>query len=303
MARKIFKAQETKSVGSKVLITPPPIVRKKVEPEEAVDIAEAQAAISVAAEEFEPEPSPEERRDKLLEEAKHVKEQAEQEAGRVKEEAEQAAFKLVQQKTVEGKKAVDDAKAEAKRIVEEAQERAVRIEEEAKKKVVAYISEAKKKAVSEGREEGFRKGEDEAKRLVERLHIILNAAIDKRKKIIDSTERQLINLVLLISKKVVKVISEKARTVVIANVREALKKVSRDTEVTIKVNTKDLEITTKHKNSFIKQIESLENVTVEEDSRVDPGGCIIETSFGDIDARIQKQLALLEERIRELLPI
>ena len=50
-------------------------------------------------------------------------------------------------------------------------------------------------------------------------------------------------------------------------------------------------------------VESLENVRIEEDSRVDPGGCIIETSFGDIDARIQTQLQVLEEKIRELVPL
>ena len=305
MARKIFKAKEIKRIGSKVLITPPPIRLRPKEPEKAEIVKEEAEGPpgAIALEEVKAEPSVEERREKLLDEAKIVKQEAEKEAGQIKGEAEQAAFKVMQHKTVEAKKAVEEAKKEAKRIIEEAETRAKKIEEEAKKKAFSYLAEEKKKAVSEGREEGYKSGEDEAQRLIGRLHIILNAAIDKRKKLIDSTERQLIDLVLLISKKVVKVISEKAKAVVIANVKEALKKVSRDTEITIKVNTKDLEITTKHKKSFIQQIEGLENVTVEEDSRVDPGGCIIETSFGDIDARIQKQLGLLEERIRELLPI
>jgi len=305
LARKIFKAAETKRIGTKVLITPPVIALRTKKPE-AVEIVKEEGqeqSLGLAAEEVEPGPSSEETRDKLLDEAKLVKAEAVKEAGQIKDEAEQAAFKVMQQKTVEVKKSTEKAKVEAERIIEEAEIRAKKIEEETKKKGLVLIAEARNKAVSEGREEGYRKGEEEAKRLVERLHIILNAAIDKRKKIIDSTERQLIDLVLLISKKVVKVISEKARAVVIANVKESLKKVSRDTEITIRVNTKDLEITTKHKNIFIKMVEGLEKVTVEEDSRVDPGGCIIETSFGDIDARIQKQLGLLEERIRELLPI
>ena len=305
MARKIFKAAETKSSGSKVLITPPVIALRTKKPEavEIVKEEEQAQSLGLAAEEVERGPSSEESRDKILDEAKLVKAEAVKEAGQIKDEAEQAAFKVMQQKTVEVKKSTEKAKVEAERIIEEAETMAKKIEEEAKKKGLVLIAEARNKAVSEGREEGYRKGEEEAKRLVERLHIILNAAIDKRKKIIDSTERQLIDLVLLISKKVVKAISEKARAVVIANVKESLKKVSRDTEITIRVNTKDLEITTKHKNIFIKMVEGLEKVTVEEDSRVDPGGCIIETSFGDIDARIQKQLGLLEERIRELLPI
>jgi flagellar assembly protein FliH len=307
LARKIFKAGETKPVGSKVLITPPLVRVKEKKPEEEVRPEEKgqplQSPLPATVESEEVEIPVEEQRDRLLEEAKSIHEASRMEAERVKEDAEKTAFKVMQQKTTEAKKAVEEAKDEAARIVEEAERKAGRIEEEAKKKAISYVQEAVKKARAEGREEGFSTGEEEAARLIERLHVILNAAIDKRKKLIDSTERQLIDLVLLISKKVVKVISEKAREVVVANVKEALKKVSGETEIIIKVNTKDLEITTKHKNSLIKQIEGLKRVTVEEDSRIDPGGCIIETSSGDIDARIQRQLGLLEEKIRELIPI
>jgi flagellar assembly protein FliH len=305
LSRKIFKASEIKKISSKVLITPPHIVKKeKLEPAEQIEKAEQVAKEEEMRPEVEGvELTVEEERDKLLEEVKKLKEESEKEAAHIKEEAEQTAFKVMQRQSTEARKAKEEAEAEAERIVKEAEEKAKSIEEQAKKKAVAYITEMRKKAFEEGREEGFKKGEDEVNRLIERLHVILNAAIDKRKDIIDSTERQLVDLVLLICKKVVKVISEKARAVVIANVKEALKKVGTDTEVTIKVNTMDLEITTKHKQSFISQVETLKKVNVEEDSRVEPGGCIIETSFGDIDARIQRQLALIEERIRELLPI
>ena len=40
-----------------------------------------------------------------------------------------------------------------------------------------------------------------------------------------------------------------------------------------------------------------------EDSSVDSGGCIIETDFGEIDARISSQLAELEAKILEISPI
>jgi flagellar assembly protein FliH len=40
-----------------------------------------------------------------------------------------------------------------------------------------------------------------------------------------------------------------------------------------------------------------------EDSTVDRGGCIIETDFGEIDARIAAQLREIEDRILELAPI
>jgi len=310
LAKKIFKSNEVKIVGSKVLIAPPKISRtkKKKEEEEAeeavevTELGETEETKEVKAEVVHI-PSIEEEKEKILEEAKKIKEDAEKEAELIKQEAEETAFKLVQQKTVEARKIKENAENEAKRIVEDANLKAEQIVKEAEEKAEEILEKAKEEAFESGFNEGFQKGEEEVKRLIDRLHIILQAAIDKRKEILKNAETQLIDLVLLIARKVVKTISEEERNVVIENIKEALKKVRGEAEITIRVNIKDLEITTKQKENFISMIESLENVRIEEDSRVDPGGCIIETSFGDIDARIQTQLNIIEEKIREIAPL
>jgi hypothetical protein len=54
---------------------------------------------------------------------------------------------------------------------------------------------------------------------------------------------------------------------------------------------------------FIKMLEGAKSVQVVEDSSVGPGGCVIETDFGEIDARISSQLAELESKILEISPI
>jgi flagellar assembly protein FliH len=50
-------------------------------------------------------------------------------------------------------------------------------------------------------------------------------------------------------------------------------------------------------------LEGVKSIQVAEDSSVGIGGCIIETDFGEIDARISSQLAELETKILELSPI
>ena len=47
----------------------------------------------------------------------------------------------------------------------------------------------------------------------------------------------------------------------------------------------------------------IKNITVVEDSSVDRGGCIVETDFGAIDARISSQLGELETKILGISPI
>lgn len=304
MARKIFKAAEVKELKSKVLITPPQIKRPYEEAEEPVEeleeLAETQAFEEVETEE---PVSLEEEKENILQEAEDIRQEAEIEAKRMRDEAEEAAFKIMQKNSIDSRKLKEEAEEEAKTIRENAQRDADELLRGARAKAESTIQEARSKAYEEGREEGYNTGKEEVERLIDRLHVILNAAIDKRKVIIENTERQLLALVLFITRKVVKVISESEKEVVIENIQEALKKVRGETEITIRVNLKDLNLTTKNKKRFISLVEGLQKITLEEDSRVDPGGCIVETSFGDIDARIATQLSVIEEKIRELMPV
>ncbi len=308
MAKKIFKANEVKILGSEVLITPPKLSRTQAKKEksevveEAAEVEEVETVKEVEAEVVHI-PSVEEEKNKILEEANRIREEAKKEAEKIKNEAEETAFKLIQKNTIEARKIKEDAEKEAQKIIEEAKQKAEQTIREAEQKALEIKESVREEAYKEGFEEGFKKGEEEVKRLIERLHVIINSAIDKRKEIIENAEAQLIDLVLLIARKVVKTISEEQKNVVIENIKEALKKVKGEAEITIRVNINDLELTSKQKEQFIKMVEDLKNVRVEEDSRVDPGGCIIETSFGDIDARIQTQLNIIEEKIREIAPL
>jgi flagellar assembly protein FliH len=98
-------------------------------------------------------------------------------------------------------------------------------------------------------------------------------------------------------------------TIVKANVSAALQKLRSRGIVTVKVNLADLELATGHKEEFTRLIETaatgagMVELHIHEDSSVDPGGCIVETDFGEIDARINAQLSEIESRILEVSPL
>jgi flagellar assembly protein FliH len=218
---------------------------------------------------------------------------AKAEADHIVKEAENAAFEEVRRKTNQAQKLKQEAEEEAARIVGDTEKRVAELESNAKSSLDAAEREAAKKGREEGREEGYKEGVAEAERLVGRLHVILDR----------ETEAQVVELVLLVAKKVVKVISENQKSVVVQNISQALRKLKTKSDVIVRVNLSDLQLATEHVKDFIQMTENAKKMQIVEDSTVDRGGCVIETDFGEIDARIASQLNELEEKILDVAPI
>ena len=229
--------------------------------------------------------------------------EAQEEAASIRKDAETAAFEEVKRKTDQSQVIRQQAQDEATKILADAESRAAEIVAESRAKLDVQLKEGYDDGYKKGQEAGFREGNLEAQRLTDRLHTIIERMMDKRQEILAETEQQIVDLVLLMTRKIVKGISENQRNVVVSNVVQALRKVKGRGEVIIRVNLNDVAMTTQHIKDFLSAAENIKNITVVEDSTVDRGGCVIETDFGSIDAKIVSQLNEIEQRILEVSPI
>lgn len=229
--------------------------------------------------------------------------EAQRRADEIVKKAEDAAFAEVKRQTDQAQVIKTQAETEAARMKAEAQAEAERIIAEAQAERDKIINESKKQGYDTGYEAGYQDGQKEAERLVERMHNILDAVMKRREEILSETEYQIVELVVLMARKVVKIISENQKTVIMNNVLQALKKVKGRGDVTIRVNLADAKLTTEHIQDFIDRVEAVKGITVVEDTTVEKGGCIVETDFGAIDARISSQLTELEQKIMEISPV
>lgn len=236
-------------------------------------------------------------------EKQHMLEIAQASADDIVKKAEEAAFAEVKRQTDQAQIIKSDAEQAASKIIEDAKLEAERIIQEANVEKENIKATAHQDGYKEGHEQGFLEGQNEVNRLVERVHKIVESVMVRREEILCETEQQIVELVLLMTRKVVKIISENQKTVVLSNVLAALKKIRTRGNITLRVNTEDLKLTTAHVDEFIKRIENVNGISVIEDSSVDRGGCIVETDFGAIDARISSQLAELESKIMEISPV
>ena len=280
MAKSVFRPGEMKTNDNKVML---PFVRN-YQPEEEI--------IEEVVEEYKGPTA-----DDLRREAEAFKKQwesekeklavdAQKQADQIIKNAEDAAFSEIKRQTDAAQEIKAQAEKEAEAIIARANAEAQQIIAEAQSQRDSFEEEAKRKGYEDGTQEGYAAGKAESERLVDRMHKMLEAVMQRREEILRDTETQIVELVILMTRKVVKIISENHKNVIMANVMAALKKVRTRGEVTLRVNMEDVKLTSEHTDDFIKYVEKVQGVTVLEDSSVEKGGRIVETDFDAIDARI-----------------
>ena len=297
MAKTVFRPGEAKNIEEKVML---PLFKDYSPIEEAI-VEEEEEYTGPTAEDLRREA--EEYKAQFEQEKQQLKAQAQQEAERIVKAAEDTAFAEVKRQTDQAAVIKADAENEAASIIEKAKAEAAQIVAEAQAQHDKIVSEARNEGFEQGSQEGFEKGSAEVERLIERMHKILEAVMQRREEILQDTESQIVELVILMARKVIKILSENQKNVIMANTVAALRKVKTRGNVTLRVNIEDVKLTTAHADEFIQHVENVQGITVQEDSSVEKGGCIVETDFGAIDALISSQLTELENKILEVSPV
>ena len=297
MAKAVFRPGEAKNIEEKVMLP----LYKDYSPIEDVEIEEEEEYTGPTADDLRREA--EEYKLQFEQEKLQLKADAQKEAERIIKAAEDTAFAEVKRQTDQAAVIKADAENQAASILDKAKAEAAQIVAEAQAQHDKIVSEARNEGFEQGHQEGYEKGAAEVDRLIERMHKILEAVMQRREEILQDTESQIVELVILMARKVIKILSENQKNVIMANTVAALRKVKTRGSVTLRVNIEDVKLTTAHADEFIQHVENVQGITVQEDSSVEKGGCIVETDFGAIDARISSQLTELENKILEVSPV
>lgn len=156
--------------------------------------------------------------------------------------------------------------------------------------VTAECEKLKEQAQHAGYEAGFQEWAQHIANLEQEI-------INVRKEL----ERLLIPVALTAAKKIVGREIELSEDTIVDIVMNSLKAVSQHKKITIYVNKKDLDPVEKHRTRLKEIFESLEVLSVRERNDVLPGGCIIETEGGIINAQLENQWNALERAFSTLM--
>lgn len=199
-----------------------------------------------------------------------------------------------------GEDIIYKAKAEADMIIREALLEARDI----LKNASADVENLKQQVSDEARTEGYEQGLAQAKQEYEALineaqHIKMQAGIEY-KQILDSLEEDSVNTILDIAKKVISKELECKQNILLL-VKDAFEKCSKDRKAILKLSEQDFDFVNDNKNELESMLERSEEIEIKKDLSLKEGGCIIETSFGSIDASAATKIEKIENDFIDIL--
>jgi len=159
-----------------------------------------------------------------------------------------------------------------------------------KQEVAEEVEKLKEQAQKEGFEEGFKKWMEQIAKVEEEIIQVRH-----------ETEKVALPVALKAAKKIVGRELEVSENAIVDIVSNSLKAVVTHKRITIYVNRKDLEALEKSRIDLKNLFENLEVLTLRERSDVAPGGCIIETEGGIINAQLENQWRIMENAFDKMM--
>jgi flagellar assembly protein FliH len=173
--------------------------------------------------------------------------------------------------------------------------------DKAKSQVSDIKSSAKKEGYDSGYEDGFKKGEDSARNefspFLETIQGLITDLTGFRKNMYDQLEREMVKMVVDLAKKVVHFEFSTRDDAVQEMIRLAVQSVLDRESMVIKINPADKGYAESFRPELHHLFSEIKNITFEAHSGVERGGCVVETNFGVVDARIEK----LDEQMDRIL--
>jgi flagellar assembly protein FliH len=194
-------------------------------------------------------------------------------------------------------KLIDEAEMQAATMISEAQITAEQLIAEARQQTIQLQDEAFNQGKALGFEEGRLQGYHETEALLKDASRIVEQARQERVEIMEHCEKDILELALAVATRVIHTEITINQDIVLAVVKDAIRKAKDQERVVIRVNPIDFETVAAEKQTLQTLLGREMGMDIRGDLGVDSGGCVIETDYGTIDARIDTQLDTVKKAL------
>lgn len=120
-------------------------------------------------------------------------------------------------------------------------------------------------------------------------------------KIVRDSEEDLLKLVVMVARKVIQQEITQDRRILAHLVATAVNGTAERNDIIVRLNPEDYRIFNANRQLYLDGVSEEKNVTLKPDESINPGGCVVDTPIGAIDAQVDVQLdeiyrRLLDER-------
>lgn len=121
----------------------------------------------------------------------------------------------------------------------------------------------------------------------------------QRKKMLNQSRGDLINLIILLSEKILAQELATPRNIIAATLQAALEQAIESEEYYVTVHPEDLAFAEAKAPEVVAAVRGLERLVFKTDDSMTRGGCLLESSASTVDATIETQLAAMKEFLTE----
>lgn len=193
---------------------------------------------------------------------------------------------------------VSKAREEAELIIKEAELEAGRVLENAAKEAERALEAAAVEGWKKGYEEGLAQGKSEYEALIKEAELLREHSKAEYGEVLASMEADVAEIILEIAKKLVGDELVLNGECVLNAVREAFEKCENREGVVLRVSPDDHDYIASNRERLFSMVEDFGDFEIKKDCSLKRGACILDTSFGSIDAGLNTRLKKIEEAFR-----
>lgn len=173
------------------------------------------------------------------------------------------------------------------------------IMEKAREKAALLEREAYEKGFAQGEKDGLELGTLKALKIIENIENLLDEIVRLRTDIVKSYEKDILGLICSVAEKVVHHQVALNGSAIRETVIKAIQLATEKRSILLKINPEEFDYIEGLKPEFFQRFNELASMEIVSNPSVRRGGCFLETSCGDVDARVETQLDLIRQQLEE----
>jgi len=151
-----------------------------------------------------------------------------------------------------------------------------------------------------GFNEGIEFQKKEIMPVLDALSSLIKTIPKVREDIRAKNEEQAVCLAIAIAEKILNQEVTTRKDVILGVLKGVLKNISETEGMKIRLNQQDFRYMMEIKKDFLQSFDGVRNVVFEEDVSIKRGGAVVETMFGEVDARLESQLKEIKAAMLKL---